>query len=75
MNAKERAELYMSLKKGYKRSKKEQIKEYHNSLMLGNKLEWLFKVTGIKWLVKKINPNCNCEYRKNKLNNFEFKRK
>jgi hypothetical protein len=47
----------------------------NNVMKLGDKLEWLFKVTGIKWLVKKINPNCNCEFRKNKLNEFKFKRK
>jgi hypothetical protein len=44
-------------------------------MKLGDKLEWLFKVTGIKWLVKKINPNCNCESRKDMLNEFNFKRK
>ena len=44
-------------------------------MKLGDKLEWLFKWTGIKWLVKKIYPNCNCESRKDKLNEFNFKRK
>lgn len=44
-------------------------------MKLGDKLEWFFKVTGIYWLVKKINPNCNCEKRKEFLNTFEFKRK
>ena len=44
-------------------------------LKLGNKLEWLFKVTGIQWLVKKINPNCNCESRKEYLNQITIKRK
>jgi hypothetical protein len=44
-------------------------------MKLGDKLEWLFRVTGIKWLVKKINPNCNCDYRQEKLNNFKFNRK
>ena len=56
-------------------TRKEEIKEYHESLKLGDKLEWLFKYTGIKWIVKKIYPNCNCESRKNKLNEFNFKRK
>jgi hypothetical protein len=56
-------------------TRKEEIKEYHESLKLGDKLEWLFKWTGIKWIVKKIYPNCNCERRKNKLNEFNFKRK
>ena len=56
-------------------TKKEELKEYHDSLMLGDKLEWLFRVTGIKWLVKKINPNCNCDERQDMLNEFKFKRK
>jgi hypothetical protein len=44
-------------------------------MRLGDKLEWLFKVTGIKWLVKKINPNCKCESRKEYLNEITIKRK
>ena len=43
-------------------------------MRLGDKLEWLFKVTGIRWIVKKINPNCNCDKRRDKLNEFNFKR-
>ena len=39
----------------------------------GDNLEWLFRKTGIKWLVKKINPNCNCDKRQEFLNEFEFK--
>ena len=42
-------------------------------MRLGDKLEWLFKVTGIQWLVKKIYPNCNCDKRRDKMNEFEFK--
>jgi hypothetical protein len=57
------------------KTKKEELKEYHDSLMLGDKLEWFFRVTGIKWLVKKINPNCNCDERQDMLNEFKFKRK
>jgi hypothetical protein len=57
------------------KTKKEELKEYHDSLMLGDKLEWLFRVTGIKWLVKKIYPNCNCDERQDMLNEFKFKRK
>lgn len=56
-------------------TRKQEIKEYHESLKLGDKLECLFKYTGIKWIVKKIYPNCNCESRKDKLNEFNFKRK
>ena len=44
-------------------------------MKLGDNLEWIFKITGIKWLVKKINPNCNCDKRKDILNEFKFKRK
>jgi len=75
MNTKERAELYMTLKKGYKRSKKDQIEEYHQNLKLGwgDKLEWFFRKTGIKAIVKWINPNCNCDIRQKKLNDFEIK--
>lgn len=50
-----------------------ELEEYFNELRLGDKLEWLFKITGIKWLVKKINPNCNCESRKQKMNKVKFK--
>jgi hypothetical protein len=56
-------------------TQKQEIKDYHESLKLGDKLEWLFKVTGIKWLVKKIHPNCNCERRKDYLNEIKVKRK
>jgi len=42
---------------------------------LGDKLEFIFKWLGIKWIVKKINPNCKCEERKKFLNEFNFKRK
>jgi len=42
-------------------------------MRLGDKLEWLFRVTGIQWLVKKIYPNCNCDKRRDKMNEFEFK--
>ena len=55
------------------KTRKEEIKEYHDSLMLGDKLEWLFRKTGIKWIVKKINPNCNCDARQQQLNEFEIK--
>ena len=44
-------------------------------LKLGDKLEWLFRKTGIKWVVKKINPNCNCDKRQDKLNQILIKRK
>lgn len=49
-------------------------------MKLGTKLEFIFKYTGIKWLVKKIVidllgfESCGCEGRKNKLDNLTFKR-
>lgn len=41
-------------------------------MKLGTILETIFKYTGIKAIVKWIYPNCNCENRKNKLDNFKF---
>jgi hypothetical protein len=55
------------------KTRKQELQEYHAELRLGDRLEWLFKITGIKWLVKKINPNCNCESRKEIMNEIEFK--
>ena len=52
---------------------KKQFLEYWSELGWGDRLEWLFKKTGIKWLVKKINPNCNCDARQQQLNDFEIK--
>lgn len=49
-------------------------------MRLGDKLEWLFKVTGIKWLHGKIMfdllgyESCGCEERKQKLNNLTINR-
>jgi hypothetical protein len=37
--------------------------------------EWLFRVTGIQWIIKKIYPNCNCDKRRDKLNEFKINRK
>ena len=45
------------------------------TMRLGDKLETLFRVTGIQWLVKKIYPNCNCDKRRDKLNEFKINRK
>jgi hypothetical protein len=44
-------------------------------MKLGDLLEKFFKFTGIYFIVKLINPNCNCDKRKEFLNEFEFKRK
>ena len=59
-----------------KRNKmKQEFKEYWPELGWGDRLEWLFTKTGIKWIVKKINPNCNCDKRRDKLNEFKINRK
>lgn len=52
-------------------------------MRLGDALEKIFKVTGIKWLVEKIvidflgYKSCGCEERKDKLNeiNIEWDKK
>lgn len=44
-------------------------------MKLGDLLETIFRYTGIKWIVKKIHPDCNCEQRKESLNNLKFKRR
>jgi hypothetical protein len=49
-------------------------------MKLGDKLEWLFKKTGIKWLVEKIvidllgYKDCGCDKRKDKLNQLNIDR-
>jgi len=49
--------------------------------MIGDKLEVLFRYTGIKWLVKKIvidllgYESCGCENRKKALNEIKIFRK
>jgi len=54
---------------------RQEFKEYWKELGWGDRLEFIFTKTGIKWLVKKINPNCNCDKRKEKMNDFKFTRK
>ena len=55
---------------------RKELEEWFKEIRLGDKLEFIFKYTGIKWLVKKIHPNCNCESRKNLLNGeIKIKRK
>jgi len=39
-------------------------------MKLGDLLELIFRKTGIKAIVKWINPNCKCEERQEKLNKF-----
>tara|TARA_R110000744_G_scaffold339954_5_gene445109 strand:- start:139 stop:300 length:162 start_codon:yes stop_codon:yes gene_type:complete len=49
-------------------------------LKLGDKLAFVFKWTGVKWLVKKIvidilgYESCGCEDRQEALNNFKIDR-
>ena len=49
-------------------TQKENYQMYLQEIRLGDKLECLFKWTGIKFLVHKIYPNCGCEFRKDWLN-------
>lgn len=49
-------------------TQKENYIMYLQEIRLGDKLEWLFRKTGVKWLVHKIHPNCGCDMRKNWLN-------
>lgn len=57
-----------------KKAYKDDLRDYLNEVRLGDKLEFIFKYTGIKWLIKKIYPNCNCDARRDFLNG-EIKRK
>jgi|TARA_Y100000389_G_scaffold147165_1_gene146031 hypothetical protein len=47
-------------------------------LRLGDRLEWLFRVTGVKWLVNLIvidllgYESCGCKERQVKLNEIEI---
>lgn len=55
---------------------KQELRDQHTFIYfkLGDYLEYLFRVTGVKWLVKKIYPNCNCDKRQKALN-FKIKRR
>jgi len=50
-------------------------------MKLGDKLEVIFRYTGVKWLTKKIvidvlgYESCGCEDRKEALNNIQIRRK
>ena len=35
---------------------------------LGDVIEFILKITGVKYIVKLINPNCNCDQRREKIN-------
>ena len=45
-------------------------------MKIGTLLEKVFKAIGIQWIVKRIwRDDCGCEERRDKLDNFKFKRK
>ena len=41
-------------------------------MKLGNLIERITYYTGIKWLWKKIHPNCKCDERQKILNGIEL---
>ena len=41
-------------------------------MRLGDLIELITRYTGIKWLWKKIHPNCNCDKRQEDLNDIEL---
>ena len=41
-------------------------------MKLGNLIERITYYTGIKYIWKKIYPNCNCDKRQDKLNDIEL---
>lgn len=41
-------------------------------MRLGNLIEYITTYTGIKYIYKKINPDCGCERRKKKLNKYKL---
>ena len=43
-------------------------------IRLGDALAFIFRMTGIKAIVKRFFPDCGCDERQEKLN-FEIKRK
>jgi hypothetical protein len=59
-----------------KKAYKEEIRDYLKETRLGDRFELIFKYTAIKWLVKRLFPNCNCNKRRDILNGeFTIKRK
>lgn len=44
------------------------IKLILQKIRIGDKLEYIFRKTGIKFIAKKIDPNCNCDLRQAWLN-------
>lgn len=45
-------------------------------MKIGTLLEKIFKTIGVQWIVKRIwGDDCGCKERRDKLDNFKFKRK
>ena len=44
------------------------IKLILQKIRIGDKLEYIFRKTGIKFIAKKIDSNCNCDLRQAWLN-------
>jgi len=42
--------------------------EILKKIRLGDKLEFIFRKTGVKFIVKKIYPDCGCDFRQAWLN-------
>jgi hypothetical protein len=41
-------------------------------MKLGDLIYYITYYTGIRWLWKKINPNCGCDKRREKMNNINL---
>ena len=44
------------------------------NIKLGNIVYYFTKFTGIRWIWKKIHPNCNCDKRREEWNQIKFNR-
>lgn len=64
---------FNNVKKELKDYSKE-LKAHHKEIRikLGDSLAFIFRITGIKALVKWIYPNCGCDRRQKKLNDFQI---
>jgi|TARA_R110002153_G_scaffold98322_1_gene233336 hypothetical protein len=43
-------------------------------MKLGDLVYFITKWTGIRWIWKKIDPDCGCDARRDKWNKIKFKR-
>ena len=49
------------------------IKYFREQIMkLGNLIEIITRYSGIKWIWKKVSPNCKCDERQESLNDIEL---